>query len=163
MPLRGCLTPPLLVRIPSALEPHLFRTNLEYWLQGHPLGYRRLPPLDISPKSLCPCRLEHPLLTLLFSKYRSPVFEPAPPPPAARNPHVYLQDFASLQSKPRFTPQRGPPPGPPFGRNFLRQSGPLPPSLETSLNVHKIFSPSRCSSEPPSSPCLTGVGHAPNN
>ena len=104
-----------------------------------------------------------PSTTPPFIKYEPLASEPPSPSPAAKNPRVPPQVFpASLPSKPRFLPQRGAPPGPPLGRNFLRQSSALPTSSETSLNVPKLVSTYRCYGKPPASPGPTGVGHDPN-
>ena len=42
----------------------------------------------------------------------------------------------------------------------MRLLVPLPPSPENFLHAPKLVSPSLCSSKPPTSPRLTGVGHA---
>ena len=104
-----------------------------------------------------------PSTTPPFIKYEPLASEPPSLSPAAKNPRVPPQVFpASLPSKPRFQYQRRAPPVPPLGRNFMRLSGPLPPSSATSLNDPKLFLPSQYFREPSASPHPPGVGHALN-
>ena len=126
----------MLARRPPAIELRLFFKNLECWLQGYPLHYHRLTPLDILPKRLCPFRLEHSLRPLLYpSLFTSPLIHH--PRHLLHETHVYPLEFwpSSLTSTPRFPIQRVAPPVTQRSRTLLRQSG-SSPSLLSNFSNH---------------------------